>query len=92
MAKTKEQRRQARLTQKLTRLAHFTAALAVHVVHGMPKASEEMIQQRFAICQGCVHFSGNSCRVCDCGIDKEKHLLNKLFWKDQHCPDNPSRW
>ena len=92
MHKTSEQRREMRLQQRLERTLQFARALAGHVANGMPKSSQEQIDQRFAICKQCQHFSGQSCRVCNCGVNAKQYLLNKLYWKDQHCPDNPSRW
>ncbi len=92
MRKTKEERQQKRLLLKLNKLSQFSKALASHIVRGMPKANEVEIRRRFEICQSCLHFTGESCRICGCGVNAQQQLMNKLSWADQQCPDNPRKW
>lgn len=76
------------------RLTNFSIALAKHVLHGLPAAPKEIIQQRFQICAECPLFNGNACTHEDCGCrvgDQEK-FLNKLAWADQACPLDPPKW
>src|SRR3990167_1247138 len=40
----------------LTRLAHFAVAAAAHAVKGNPTVTEEVMQERLAICRACPLF------------------------------------
>lgn len=64
----------------------FATSAAKHVAAGSPKASQEVIDNRLAICQQCDKFSGSRCTVCGCGCSGSKTFLNKLSWADQECP------
>lgn len=71
------------LLQKTTNLATSAAA---HVVAGMPKATQEQIDARYAICQGCEFFDGRACTKCGCPIVREKQFVSKLSWANEKCP------
>lgn len=71
------------LLQKAT---NFAASAAAHVAAGMPQASQEQIDGRFAVCQGCEHFDGKACRLCGCPVVREKAFLSKLSWAGEKCP------
>jgi hypothetical protein len=71
------------LTQKA---ANFAASAAKHVAAGMPKATDEQVAARFAICQGCEHFDGKACRKCGCPVVRERKFLSKLSWAGESCP------
>jgi hypothetical protein len=66
--------------------ANFAASTAKHVAAGMPMASAEEIDRRFAICQGCELYDGKACRKCGCPIVREKQFISKLAWAGQSCP------
>ena len=70
----------------LQKAANFAAAAASHVAAWMPQASQEQIDARFAICQGCEHFDGKACRLCGCPVVREKQFVSKLSWAGESCP------
>lgn len=70
----------------LTKAANFAAAAASHVAAGMPKASDEEIARRFAICQACEHYDGKACSKCGCPIVRERQFVSKLSWAGESCP------
>ena len=76
----------------LGKAKNFAAASANHIAAGMPMASEDEIERRYAICQACPHLDGKACGKCGCSVNREKQYLSKLSWADQSCPDDPPRW
>lgn len=70
----------------LQKAANFAASAARHVAAGMPKATQEQIDQRFAICQGCEFFDGRACTKCGCPVVREKQFVSKLAWAGEKCP------
>jgi hypothetical protein len=56
----------------------------------MPKASQQLINERFTICQSCEKYDDieKECGVCGCNVNQKKVFLNKLAWLDQTCPLN----
>ena len=50
--------------------------------------SEEEINRRHSICEGCEFFSNNSCTECGCYLSRDRGYMNKLAMKDQSCPLN----
>lgn len=72
----------------LRRAANFAAAIAKHVAAGCPRASQETIDARFAVCKSCPYFSGDRCQhvSCGCNVKATREFLNKLAWEDQKCP------
>lgn len=66
----------------------FIKALWFHIGAGLPKATQEQINYRFAICEQCDMFDrkNSQCLVCGCNLSKERKFLNKLAWSDQKCP------
>lgn len=85
--------RQQPLPSLLQRALNFGQSLTQHVAAGMPVASQEVIEQRFQICQGCEQFDGQHCRVCGCRCGGQRSFFNKLARADQACPhpDGP-KW
>ena len=70
----------------LQKAANFAASAAAHVAAGMPQASQEQIDARFAICQGCEFFDGRACTKCGCPVVREKQFVSKLAWANEKCP------
>lgn len=70
----------------LRKAKNFAVAAAQHVAAGMPMASDEEIERRFAICQGCEFLNNNTCSKCGCPVQREKKFISKLAWADQKCP------
>ena len=64
------------------KLINFGKSLSFHIGNGMPKSTQEEINQRFAICE--------ECKICGCNINKKRIFMNKLAWKDTSCP--MSKW
>lgn len=75
--------RQPSIIQKAV---NFATSAAAHVAAGMPQASREQIDARFAICQGCEHFDGRACAQCGCPIARENKFVSKLSWAGESCP------
>lgn len=73
---------------QLKRLCKFLSQWVQHIFKGSPKASQKLIDERFAICDKCAWMNKKDsvCKICDCNINQERILLNKLAWKDQQCP------
>lgn len=70
----------------IQKAANFAAAAARHVAAGMPIATDEERERRYAICQQCQHFDGSACTLCGCPVVRERKFVSKLSWADQHCP------
>lgn len=72
------------------RLKTFIKSLLWHIKRGLPKSSQEQINQRYAICIACEDFDkiNSQCGICGCNISNKKQFLNKLAWSDQQCPQN----
>ncbi len=66
----------------------FIKALLWHIRLGLPKSSNEEIQRRYNICQGCELFDKvkSQCLHCGCRITQKREFFNKLAWADQKCP------
>lgn len=71
-----------------TKIIRFFKALWWHVNAGMPKSTQEEINNRFNICLSCEYMDRNKsqCLMCGCNLSKRKIFLNKLAWGDQECP------
>lgn len=76
----------AAMPSLIQRAATFTKAAARHVAAGMPRATDEEVEWRFAVCQQCEHFDGKACRKCGCGISRERRFASKLSWAGERCP------
>jgi hypothetical protein len=50
------------------------------------QCSQQQIDDRLAICQGCEFYKDNSCLKCGCTLNRGKNYMNKLLWADQSCP------
>lgn len=78
----------------LNKIKTFIKALFFHIGCGMPKSTQEEINNRWLICCGCEFFENDNkqskCLQCGCNLSTEKKFLNKLAWADQKCPIN--RW
>jgi hypothetical protein len=48
--------------------------------------SQEQIDARLAICQGCEFYKNNSCLKCGCALSRDRNYMNKLYWADKSCP------
>lgn len=70
----------------LTKAVNFATSAARHVAAGMPRASDEEVARRFAICQACEHYDGKACRKCGCPIVREQRFVSKLSWANESCP------
>jgi hypothetical protein len=70
----------------ITKAANFAVSTAKHLAAGMPRATDEQVAARFAICQGCEHFDGRACRKCGCPIVRERQFVSKLSWANEKCP------
>ena len=50
--------------------------------------SDEQIEDRLAICNGCEHYKEDACELCGCRIVRENNYMNKLSHKSAACPIN----
>ncbi|SRR5579883_3377732 len=85
-------RRQRRLWRRWGRYPRFIAALWRHVRHGLPTATPEDLEARWAQCEPCEHRDrdANICRKCGCPIAGV--LRNKLRLARESCPLKPPKW
>lgn len=72
------------------KLITFIKALFWHIHAGMPKSSQQEIDNRYEICSNCefMDHKNSQCLVCGCNLSRKKIFMNKLAWKDQKCPKN----
>jgi hypothetical protein len=76
----------------LKRLQNFSKAAITHAMNKSPTCSQEQINERFKICEGCELFQktsgGGVCthESCGCNLNRARVYLNKLGWADQECP------
>lgn len=70
------------------KIKNFAKALYFHIGYGLPKCSQEQINNRYKICLGCEFYDNKNreCLHCGCSILPYKRFLNKLAWADQKCP------
>lgn len=72
----------------ISKVSTFLKALFWHIYSGCPKSSQQLINERYNICQSCEYFNSqnNECEHCGCNINNKKIFMNKLAWFDQKCP------
>lgn len=70
----------------LEKVKNFAGSAARHVAAGMPRATDEEVERRYAICQGCEFLKNDACTKCGCPIVRRKKFISKLSWADQKCP------
>jgi hypothetical protein len=68
------------------RIKQFIKSLSFHILRGLPKSTQNEINDRYNICLSCDRFENNQCLECGCNINNKKIFLNKLAWSDQECP------
>jgi hypothetical protein len=49
--------------------------------------TSEQVEKRYFICNSCEFFQNHTCIKCDCIITRNLNYTNKLFHKDQECPE-----
>lgn len=78
------------MTLFLIKLQRFIRSLIWHIHLGLPKSTQDQINERYDICLKCdSHDSKNKvCLQCGCNINNKRIFLNKLAWADQKCPIN----
>lgn len=71
----------------------FLKSFFWHLSRGLPKSSQNLINDRYKICISCDKFDAKDsiCTICGCNINNKKMFLNKLAWADQSCPLNKWR-
>lgn len=50
------------------------------------EATEEEVNRRMDICQGCEFFKNNMCLKCGCALSREQNYHNKLYNANAKCP------
>lgn len=65
---------------------NFAAAMAKWTLAGMPMRTQEQIDERLAICQGCPNLQNGHCSQCGCACNESNQLINKLAIKTEKCP------
>jgi hypothetical protein len=50
--------------------------------------TDDQIQSRLDICNGCQHYKENACELCGCRVVRENNYMNKLAHKSASCPIN----
>ena len=51
------------------------------------RCTDDQVEKRYSICKNCQFFKHNTCTKCDCIITRNLNYMNKLFFKDQECPE-----
>jgi len=49
--------------------------------------ADHQVEKRYSVCNTCEFFNNNTCTKCDCIITRNLNYMNKLFFKDQECPE-----
>lgn len=79
----------------IARARNYLSAREKWVAAGKPLRDDHERATLLAICQGCEHydpkpiapgFAGGKCKVCRCGLAKERNTLNKIAWATEMCP------
>ena len=85
-------------TRLANQVLNFLQASASHIYHGLPTASDEIVDERWLVCEsnacGCFVSQGDGegeCRHNRCGCRVASAAVrsprpNKLRWLDQKCP------
>lgn len=68
------------------RVSNFFKSAASHVAAGMPRATDEQISARYAICQTCEFLLNGACSKCGCPVVRERQFISKLSWAGEKCP------
>ena len=68
------------LPSLLTQAKNFTKATVRHVAGGMRKVTQEIYNQRLALCTACEHYLRGRCSKCGC------FLRAKAWWASEKCP------
>ena len=74
--------REEPLPDLLTQAANAVQAAVAHAAAGFPRASEEEVARRKALCLACEHYRPSDDRCSRCGC----HLSVKMAWEEQKCP------
>jgi hypothetical protein len=65
---------------------NFASALARWTAAGMPRRTQQQINERLTVCQACPELIDNHCRQCGCACVETNQLMNKLALKTEVCP------
>ncbi len=65
---------------------NFAKSSVKHIATGMKRCSQEEVNRRFAICQGCEFLKDGACMKCGCPVVREKKFISKLSWANESCP------
>lgn len=68
----------------MKQLSNFAKSAINHIIHGLPKAEQELAEQRLSICFNCEWFraSDQRCAHNSCGCA----VAAKASWKLEKCP------
>lgn len=69
-----------------SKVLNFAKSAINHVANGAPLCTEDQIEKRYSVCNGCEFLQDNSCTKCGCPISRTKHFVSKIAWADQECP------
>jgi len=62
------------------------AAVVRWIEAGRPVRSDREIEQIIRICERCVHYMNNHCRLCGCRLRGSSALFSKIRMATEHCP------
>ena len=74
------------------RIASATNVVSQTLLNGGHLASQEIIDQRLAICRDCSHHVDQKCDICGCQATQQQVWMNKIAHAASGCPDNPPKW
>lgn len=72
----------------MSKIIRFIKSLWFHVYAGLPKSTQQQIDDRWSICNSCEYMDkvNSQCKLCGCNLSNKRIFMNKLAWADQHCP------
>lgn len=65
---------------------NFAQAIVRWTLAGMPRRTQEEIDNRLAICQSCEFLENHHCTKCGCACVETNRLINKLALTTEKCP------
>ena len=70
----------------MVRGINFASAMARWAMRGFKTRTQEEIDERLAICQGCEFYQNETCTKCGCACN-ESGWINKIALATESCPE-----
>lgn len=76
----------------MQKIGTLATTIGTTVIAGGELASQEVIDQRLAICNSCDQNENGRCKLCTCALTSAATWTSKLANKSAFCPHNPRKW